>query len=609
MDIPVLLMLGGIGLLGFFCQWLAWWSKLPAILFLLICGILLGPTFSILDTDAIFGDLLFPFVSLSVSIILFEGSLTLKRSELDDIGRTVRNMVSFGIIITASIVTLTVHYVVGLSWQLSALFGSIMVVTGPTVIMPMLRSARLNHRVARVLRWEGIIIDPIGALMAVLVFEFIVSQQTSAELSHVLVLFFSTIAIGTLTGLLSAFILGQLLRHHWVPEYLQNFASLAFVCSTFAMSETLIHESGLIAVTIMGIWLANMKGVNIRSILHFKENLTVVFVSVLFIILAARLDFEQIKQLGWGALIVLLVMQFVARPAKVFFSTFRSSFSFKEKLILSWIGPRGIVAAAVSGVFALRLEQLGIEQAELIVPLTFCIIIGTVIMQGTTARPLANWLGVTEPNTKAFMIIGGNPVALMIAKSLKDVDVETIVCDNYWDNICAARMAGLKTYYGNSISNHADVYLDTSQYGGVLGLSYFHERNMASALRYREDFGVNNVFCLASSIADKNSDNAKVDRRYSGHTLFGKGITYSVLSDALGRGAQTRKTQLTETYTYESWLADRKGSEFYMLYGLNTAKKLRWLLDDNPIVPEAGWTIVYLAFPKDKDKEVEKATS
>ena len=602
MNIPVLLMLGAIGILGFFCQWLAWRSKLPAILFLLLCGILLGPTFHILDTDALFGDLLFPFVSLSVSIILFEGSLTLKRSELHDIGSTVRKMVSTGIFITATIVTLTVHYVVGLSWQLSALFGSIMVVTGPTVIMPMLRSARLNHKVARVLRWEGIIIDPVGALLAVLVFEFIVTQQTSTELSHVAVLFSSTIAVGTLTGLFSAFFLGQLLRHHWIPEYLQNFASLAFVCGTFAVSETMMHESGLIAVTIMGIWLANMKGVNIRSILHFKENLTIVFVSVLFIILAARLDFKQIEHLGWGSLIVLLVMQFVARPAKVFFSTRGTSFSFKEKLILSWIGPRGIVAAAVSAVFALRLEQLGVPQAELIVPLTFCIIIGTVVMQGTTARPLAVWLKVTEPNTKAYMIVGGNPVALTIAKALKDVEIETIVCDNYWDNIAAARMAGLKTYYGNPISNHADVYLDTSQYGGVLGLSYFHERNMAAALRYREDFGVDNVFCLASSVADKNSEHAKVDRKYSGHTLFGKTITYSVLNDAIGRGAQARKTQLTDNYTYENWLADREGSDFYMLFAITSSKKLQWALDDKSIKPESGWTIVYLAFPKEAER-------
>lgn len=594
LDIPVVLMLGFIGILGFMCQWIAWRVKLPAILFLLICGILLGPVSSILDTDALFGELLFPFVSLSVAIILFEGSLTLKRSELDDIGSTVRNMVTWGILINGGIVTVAVHTFTQLSWSLSALFGSIMVVTGPTVIMPMLRTARLNTRISRTLRWEGIIIDPIGALMAVLVFEFIVSQHTSNDIGDVLKLFSSTIVIGCVVGVAVGWALGQLLRRRWIPDYLENFATLGFVTSAFALSETLTHESGLLAVTIMGIWLANMKGVHIRSILHFKENLTTVLVSVLFIILAARLNFGQLQQLGWGALIVLLVMQFIARPAKVFFSTIGTSFGFKERLMLSWIGPRGIVAAAVSAVFALRLEQLGIANADLIVPLAFSIIIGTVLIQGTTARWFAVLLKVSEPDTKGFLIVGANPLAIEMAKVLKDSGIATIVCDNYWDNISEARMLGLKTYYGNPISNHADMYLDTSLYGGVLGLSYSQERNTAAALRYREDFGVQNVFCLATE-KGKVTDNYHVDRKYSGHTLFDKDITYGKLIQEIGKGAKIKKTQLSDTYDYDKWLDDRQDSPAYLLFGLDPKNKLFWNLDDAPLKPTKDWTIVYLS--------------
>ena len=593
-----MLLLGGIGAVGFVCQWVAWRTRFPAILFLLLCGLALGPGLNILDTDALFGDLLFPFVSLSVAVILFEGSLTLKRSEVHDIGPTVRNMVTTGIIINSVIVTVATHYAIGLSWQLSALFGSIMVVTGPTVIMPMLRAMRLRSRVAKVLRWEGILIDPIGALMAVLVFEFIVSQQTEQELTHVFLLFGKTVGIGVLTGMVAAHVLGILLRRNWIPEFLQNYATLAMVCGTFAASDYFAHESGLVAVTIMGIWLVNMKGVHVQSILHFKENLTMVFVSILFIILAARLDFAQLQALGWGAIIVLLVMQFIARPAKVFFSTFRSTFTLSEKLILSWVGPRGIVAAAVSAIFALRLEKTGVEGADLIVPLAFTIIIGTVLMQGLSARIFASMLKVTEPSTKGYLIVGGNKVALVIAKALKDVGINNIVCDSYWDNISAARMAGLQTYYGNPISNHADLYLDTTEYDGVLGLSYFHERNMTAALRYREDFGVKGLFCLGSKESDHFSDQYHVDRQYSGNTLFADGLTYEVLNKLIVEGAEAKKTVITEEYTYENWLADHDDFVTHKLFSIDAKRKVHWQLKGRELQPKAGWTLVYLRIEK-----------
>lgn len=594
LHIPDVLMLGLIGLLGFCCQWLAWRIKLPAILFLLICGILLGPTFSILNTDAIFGDLLIPFVSLSVAVILFEGSLTLKRSELDDIGTTVRRMVSTGLVINAIIVTLAVRTFTDLNWSLSALFGCIMVVTGPTVIVPMLRAARLNTRIAKVLRWEGIVIDPIGALLAVLVFEFIVTQHSNKEIIDVIRIFSTTIFIGFIVGGIAGWLLGQLLRNHWIPDYLENFASLTFVCGAFALSETIEHESGLLAVTVMGIWLANMRGVHIRSILHFKENLTVVFVSILFIILAARLNFEQLQQLGFGAIAVFLVMQFIARPAKVFFSTRSSSFNFRERLILSWIGPRGIVAAAVSAVFALRLEELGVENAELLVPLAFSIIIGTVLLQGTTARWIATLLKVTEPNTKGFVIIGGNPVALQFAKVLKEAGIDSVICDNYWDNISEARMEGLNTYYGNPISNHADMYLDISKYSGLLGLSYSAELNMAAALRYREEFGVTNLYCLPSP-THKEKEQRDVDRKYSGHTLFDQNITYGKLIQYLNQGAKLKKTQLSEEYDYDAWLEDRESSPAILVFTLDLKDKLYWNISGHDLSPKTGWTIVYLS--------------
>lgn len=610
MTISTLLILGIIGVIGFVCQWLAWRVKLPAILFLLLSGILIGPVLNLFNPDEVFGELLFPLVSLAVAIILFEGSLTLKRSELHDIGPTVRNMVTYGIFINAAITTVAVHFLTGLDWSLSALFGSIMVVTGPTVIVPMLKATRLNSRISRTLRWEGIIIDPIGALLAVLVFELIMSQRISSDITHIAMLFTGTVLAGVVTGGISAIALGLLLRNRWIPEYLQNYAALAFVTGTFAISDSLLHESGLVAVTVMGIILVNMPGVHIRSILHFKENLTTVFVSLLFIILAARIDFHALQQLGWGAIGVLLVMQFVARPLKVFASTFKSTFTLNERLLLSWVGPRGIVAAAICAAFALRLEQAGVAEAYLLVPLSFSVIIGTVLIQGTTARTLARLLRVSEPDNKGALIVGSNPVSITIAKALKDLDIQSVICDNYWDSLSTARMEGLNTYYGNPISNHAELYLDRSGLGYALGLSYDRERNSTAALRFREEFGQKNVYCLASpgmtSLGKGSDEKHHISEHYKGRTLFGGDVTYGVLAGMISRGATIRKTTLTESYTYDDWVADRKDIQNVLLFVLGKGKTLHWVTEDRELKPGPGWVLVSLAVGKPISAEADK---
>jgi len=270
-----LLTLGLIGLIGFLCQWFSYKVKLPAILFLLLVGILLGPVFGVFNPNELFGDLLFPFISLSVAVILFEGALTLKRNELKEIGRPVRRMVTVGVIVNGAIMTIATYYIIGLSWGLSALFGALMVVTGPTVIMPMLKTVRPTPKIADVLRWEGIVIDPIGALIAVLVYEWIVVQESTAGISEIFYVFGATVAVGFALGLAAGYLFGLLLRNHYIPEKLHNFASLAVVCFVFAASDSLLHESGLLAVTVMGMVLANMRDVHVHSILEFKEDLTV----------------------------------------------------------------------------------------------------------------------------------------------------------------------------------------------------------------------------------------------------------------------------------------------------------------------------------------------
>lgn len=588
-----LFILALIAVVGLACQWLAWRARLPAILFLLLAGLLLGPVTHLLQPELLFGEVLFPFVSLSVAIILFEGSLTLKFSELRDIGSVVRNMVTFGALINAAITTCATHFLVGLAWPLAALFGALMVVTGPTVIVPLLRTVKPNARIAKTLRWEGIVIDPVGALFAVVVFEWIIAQQSGTGLAYISWMFIQTIGAGLLLGVAMGYLTGVVLRQHLLPEYLHNFGALAVVCGTFALSESLYHESGLLAVTVMGMWLANMKGVDTREILNFKESLTVVLVSSLFIILAAMVDFSAYANLGYSAILVLLSVQLLSRPIKVFFCTWGSLLSTPERLLIAWIGPRGIVAAAVTSLFALKLEKMEFAQSELLVPLAFAVIMGTVIIQSATARAFALALKVAEPDSRGYLIVGGNPVARAIAEALQSADYRVMLCDTLWDNISTARMKNIPCYFGSPLSDHADRHLDLVGLGGMLGLSHHPDRNNLAVTKYRHEFGANQVLSLASR-DDSSEKNAKlgVSTAARGLILFGIDITYGKLSNMINQGAKIKSTTLTDEFGFESWLSQNQTS--ILLFALDAKAQLHWFTENHKLAPKSGWQLFYL---------------
>lgn len=293
MQDAVLIALTLIGLIALASQWLAWWLRLPAILFLLLAGLVAGPLAGWLDVSQLFGQLLFPFVSLSVAIILFEGSLTLRLHEIRGLEGVVRNLISVGMLVSWAVTTIASRLLLEFDWSLALLFGGITVVTGPTVILPMLRSVRPTARVASLLRWEGIVIDPIGAFAAVLVFEFIIAQQTGHAMALTLWTFVKLLGIGGISGAIAGYLWGLVLRHYLLPDYLVNVATLLILFGVFTLSSVLQHESGLLAVTVMGVWLANMRGVHTEELLSFKESLSVLLISGLFIILAARLSLQD----------------------------------------------------------------------------------------------------------------------------------------------------------------------------------------------------------------------------------------------------------------------------------------------------------------------------
>ena len=381
-----LLVLSGVLVAGFVCHWLAWRVKLPSILFLLTVGITLGPLLGWLRPNEIFGELLVPLVSLAVAVILYEGSLTLKLQEIRGHGNVVRNLLTAGVLITWLSATFAAKWFLGWDIQLAALFGAIVTVSGPTVILPLLRSIRPTNALANVLKWEGILIDPLGAILAVLVFNFIVITQAAATSGQLYIILGLTVASGVILGVLAGYLFGQVLRKHWLPDYLRDYAALAMVILVFTIAENVASESGLLAVTIMGVWQANMRDLDIEDILDFKESLTLVLVAGLFIVLAARIDLAALVSLGTGAIVVLLLLQFVAGPLRALLCSAGSELRWQERIFLGWIFPRGIVAAAVSALFALRLEEMGFPGAENLVPMVFTVIVG---LTSSTRNPTA----------------------------------------------------------------------------------------------------------------------------------------------------------------------------------------------------------------------------
>ncbi len=595
------LTIAGIGVLAIACQWFAWWVKLPAILFLLLAGILTGPVLGLLHPDALFGDLLFPFVSLSVAVILFEGSLTLKFSEIAGLERIVRRMVTSGLVVTWAVAALAAYLLLAFPPELALLFGAFIVVTGPTVIVPLLRTVRPTAHVANILRWEGIVIDPIGALLAVLVFEFIISGQGGEALGHTLASFARIIGVGVVFGILSGQFLGLALRNHWLPEFLHNVATLALVFAMFALSNVVADEAGLLTVTVMGIRLANMRAVSVEHILDFKESLSVVLISALFIILAARIDFSQLQALGWGALGILAVIQFVARPVKIALSTWGSSLRWQERALLAWIGPRGIVAAAVAALFSLKLQAAGYPEAELLVPLTFMVIIGTVVLQSATAGLLARVLGVTEPEPRGFLIVGANPVARVIAEALQKRGYDSVLCDTTWANVSAARMHGLTTFFGSAVSEYADRRLDLVGLGRLLALSPQQELNVLAVHRYRREFGGSQLFALRAS-------EAAVDSKQStplpaGFVAFGEDVTYERLANALGMGAEIRETTLTENFDFDAYHR-RHYKKAIPLFAIDPRERLHIMTTEHKVKPAPGWTLLSLVEPEALEQPV-----
>lgn len=583
--------LTSILVLGIGAQVLAWRWRLPSILLLLIFGFVAGPATGFLNPDVLFGDLLLPLVSLSVAIILFEGGLSLRVAHLREIGGVVRNLISIGIVVTWLTSAGAARFVLGLDWTLALLLGGVLVVTGPTVIGPLIRHVRPTGQVASIVRWEGILTDPIGAILAVLVFEAILSGGGEQATQGALLGVFRAVLIGGTAGLLSAGMMTFLLKRYWIPDFLQNPLSLMLAVTAFTISNFLQTESGLLAVTVMGIALANQKTVAVKHIIEFKENLSVLLISSLFVLLAARLQLSALTRLDISSLAFLGILVGIVRPIAVALSTLGSELTWRERLFIAWMAPRGVVAAAVASIFALELSQAG-HAAEHLVPLTFLVIFGTVAIYGLTASPVARWLGVATPNPQGALILGAHAWAQAIARALQEQEYPVLLVDTDWKNVSSARLGGLPTFYTSILSDSALDQIELAGIGRLLALTPNDELNALAALHFADVFGRAEVYQLPLE-GSESSPKDEISQQLRGRLLFGAGMTYAHLTARAATGAVIKKTQLTEQFDFKA---------FQGLYGENaiplfviTENGDLWVFTaDDPPEPKPGQRLISL---------------
>jgi NhaP-type Na+/H+ or K+/H+ antiporter len=576
--------------LGIASQLVAWRTRIPSILLLLGIGIIAGPVMGWVNVDALLGDLLFPVVSLSVAIILFEGGLSLRVSEVRDTGHVVRNLIIFGVLLTWILSAGTAYYVLQLELQLSILLGAVLVVTGPTVIIPLLKQIRPARRVSSILRWEGIIIDPVGAILAVLVFEEILAagSEVGANLLLVVFVILRTILIGFLGGWVMAQLIIVLFERYIIPYPLQNPATIMFVVVAFTVSNLLQAESGLVTVTMMGFILANQNRVDLRHIVEFKENLQVLLISALFVLLAARLDAAILETLNWRLFVFIATIIFIERPLSVWLATIGSDLTWRERVFIGWMAPRGIVAAAVSSIFAAELAEQGFEEANLIVLYTFAVIISTVAVYSLTSGVLARFMGLAERQPQGVLVLGAHNWAIDMGVRLRELGFRVIMADSNARHISDAQNQELDTYYGNILS---EVIVDDVDLGGVgrfLAMTPNDEINSLASLHFRNVFGQDEVYQLVSA-----EEEDEIPPTLSGRHLFGDHITYEYISQQYGAGKQIVAQAIDNVSDMQQRI--REGS-FIPLFVVNNDELHIWTQDRTPTLSN-GETLLGLSAP------------
>ncbi|WP_459209278.1 cation:proton antiporter [Aquimarina rhabdastrellae] len=614
-----MLELAGIIILGILAQWVAWKFKIPAILPLILIGLLVGPIAAEFLSDdgnkwiepiwngqnGLFpGESLFYFVSLAISIILFEGGLTLKMSEIKNVGPVITKLITLGSAITFFGAAIAVRYIFELNWNISFLFSGLIIVTGPTVIAPILRNIPLKKDISAILKWEGILIDPIGALVAVLVFEFISAGGGGEYTKTAFIEFGKIILFGTTFGFSFAHGLGFAMRKKLIPHYLLNVVALAAVLGVFVLSDAFAHESGLLSVVVMGMVLGNSNSPHLKELLYFKESLSVLLISILFILLSANINMKDLLLIyNWNTALLFAIVILIVRPLGVLLSTMNSPLKFREKLFVSWVGPRGIVAAGIASLFGLKLAKHNVAGAEYITPLVFMIVLGTVLLNATTARFVAKLTRVFLKKSNGILIIGASKFSRTIAMYLFKNDRQVVLIDTNKENIDKAKALGLEAFNMDIYSEELEDDIEFSNIGYLMALTGNSEINKYAIEKFRRQFGENGAFRVITKgeIAHNNIE--------SSEEIFSKTNDFVSLDEVARKSPVIHEIDIKDNY--EQLLATiDKAPNTIPLFVKNGNGRLDTIPDveKNGIIQDKNTKLVYLGdiYTKETPKQKEK---
>ena len=580
---------------GLLSQWLAWRIGIPAIIVLIFTGLIMGPVAGIWDLGLIIdadSDGFRHLVGLGVAVVLFEGGLVLELRELKRVGNHIGRLVILGPPLAWLFGALACHYVGGLSWPVSIVLGAILVVTGPTVIMPLLRHAKLNQDSSSLLKWEGIVNDPVAVLLAVLSYQYFQYSSVDSTVLAVFADLGKAILAALLFGGLGGWLVGRWYSRGGVPEHLKAPLLLALVLLVFEISNLIQHEAGLLTVTLMGLVIGNMKLGEIGDLHHFKESITIVLVSALFIVLTASLQWSDLARLDWRTGLLILTFLLLVRPATIWLATIGAGMQRENRILVGWIAPRGIVAAATAGLFGPGLVAAGYPDAELLLPVTFGVILVTVIVHGLTAGPLARKLGLAAASEGGLLVIGASPFTIALCQKLQQMSINVKLVDGSWSRLKPARQSGIDFYYGELLSEHAKDWVSVHHLNALLCASPNHFYNALVCKALATEFGQHNVFQLPDSdAADK--EHRRLLRRSRGLIAWQIEASIEQLNASLADGWRIQTTRITEAYNLEQ--LERDSGDMILLGVIIESGIIRLQSPEQPLAITPGNRVLYFA--------------
>ena len=586
-----------VGALGVGAQWLAWKFRMPAIVLMLAAGLIVGPVLGVFEPARDIGPLYLPMISIAVAIILFEGGLTLNLHTLRDAAAGVKRLVFIGAPLGWLLSTLALRYGAGTTWESAAVFGGIMIVTGPTVIAPLLRSARLSRRPAALLQWEAILNDPVGALAAVLALEVVIVLRTAEELWGAFGTLVFGIGLAAVLGGVAGYVVAWAFSRAKVPEYMKVPVLFVLVLAVFAVSDSILHESGLLAVTVMGVVIANSNLASYEELRRFKEHATILLVSGVFILLAASLDFSALSQLTWRSILFVVVVLSVVRPVTVFLALAPTKLPMREKVLVATTGPRGVVLVAVAGLFGERLIGLGIEDGALIGPLAFILVAASVVVHGFTLAPVARFLKVRAAEVPGVILVGGSYWTTALAEALKGAEVPVLITDPNRGHLRRAREAGIATFFGDILSEGAELQVDMNGYKMAIAATDNDAYNTLVATELGPEFGRENVYQLGR---EKMANARHALPSSLGGRNFAKRATYNELNRLMWQGWGFSVTRLSEEYTLEEWRASREDAR--LIGFIDTSGEMHFVSGDEDVAETPGLHVVAMVPPENGNR-------